>query len=242
MRSRHDRLDLLARVLRDRPGITAAGLADELGVTERSVFRDLEYLRERGYPIEASRGRGGGLRLHGSWGLGRVLLSSEEALCALLSLAIAEKLGLPMFASHVAAARRKIVDAFPANERRRIGPLRERVFVGEPASAQVRASYREPDATPMRRLQAGFVAASVLTISYAKDDGEGAQRRIEPHALVINWPAWYLLALDLDRGAPRTFRFDRVRRVDVHDEKFQPRPRYVARELLDDPRVRIADI
>ncbi|MGQ0639797.1 MAG: helix-turn-helix transcriptional regulator, partial [Gemmatimonadaceae bacterium] len=110
---RIDRLDLLTRILRDRPGITASEVARELGVSVRSVFRDLAHLRDRGYPVEADRGRGGGMRLHSSWGLGKVLLSSEEALCTLLSLAISEKLRFPMFAAEVGRARKKIVDAFP---------------------------------------------------------------------------------------------------------------------------------
>src|SRR5262252_4577229 len=96
---RIERLDLLTRVLRDRPGITVADLARALDISVRSVFRDLDHLRDRGYPIEADRGRGGGVRLHASWGLGKVLLPSEEALCTLLSLAISEKLGFPMFSS-----------------------------------------------------------------------------------------------------------------------------------------------
>src|SRR5690349_24674149 len=125
---RGDRLDLLTRVLRDRPGITVNALARDLGVSVRSVFRDIDHLRERGYPIEADRGRGGGVRLHASWGLGRVLLSSEEALGTLLSLAISEKLSFPMFSSEVARAREKIVDAFPTRERKQNAPLRERVF------------------------------------------------------------------------------------------------------------------
>src|SRR5215213_6245955 len=106
-----DPLDLLLRTLRDRPGITSGQLARELGVTQRTVFRHLEALRERGYPIDADRGRGGGLRLHPHWGLGRVLLSTEEALCALLSLAVSEKLGFPMFAAELPRVRRKLVDA-----------------------------------------------------------------------------------------------------------------------------------
>lgn len=238
-RPRAERLDLLGRVLRDRPGITAAELARELGVTERSVFRDIEQLRDRGYPIDASRGRGGGLRLHGSWGLGRVLLSSEEALCALLSLAVSEKLGFPMFASHVTPARRKIVDAFPVTERRRIAPLRERVFIGQPASAQVRASYGVPPRASMQRLQAAFVETHVVTAEYVREDGTRSRRRLEPHAMVINWPAWYLLAHDVAKDSARTFRFDRILGVEVHEETFSPRPRDVARELLDDPRVHI---
>src|ERR687889_670029 len=142
--SRADRLELLARVLGDRPGATAADLARELGVSTRSVFRDLDALRERGYPVESSRGRGGGLRLHPNWGLGRVQLSRDEALCTLLGLAIAERLGMPMFGPGAARSRRKIADAFPPAERRRIAPLRERIFVAQPASPDVRRSYAEP--------------------------------------------------------------------------------------------------
>jgi predicted DNA-binding transcriptional regulator YafY len=64
------------RLLRDRPGITAPELAERVGSSTRSVFRDLAVLRERGYPIESSRGRGGGLRLHPLRGLGRVPFSA----------------------------------------------------------------------------------------------------------------------------------------------------------------------
>jgi predicted DNA-binding transcriptional regulator YafY len=228
---RADRLDLLARVLRDRPGVTAGELARELGVSVRSVFRDLDALRERGYPVEAARGRGGGLRLRGNWGIGRVLLSRDEALCTLLGLAIAERLGLPMFAAEIWRARRKVADAFPASERRRIAPLRERIFIGAPASAAVRASYVEPRAALMRRLQAAFVDARVVRVGYVKEDGASSARRLEPHALVINWPAWYLVAYDHLRGAPRTFRLDRFAAVEVDDETFRPRPQQM-RELL----------
>src|SRR3954467_7356552 len=154
---RIDRLDLLTRVLRDRPGITVGGIAQTLGVSVRSVFRDIDHLRDRGYPIEADRGRGGGIRLHSSWGLGRGLLSSEEALGVLLSLAISEKLGFPIFATDVSRARRKIVDAFPTAERKRIGPLRERIFVAHGASAGVKEGYGVPDRTASKHLQAAFV-------------------------------------------------------------------------------------
>lgn len=230
---RVDRLDLLARILRDRPGITIASLARELEVSVRSVCRDLDHLRERGYPIEADRGRGGGVRLHTSWGLGKVLLSSEEALCTLLSLAISEKLSFPMFSADVSRARKKIVDAFPTAERKRIAPLRERVFIGSPASAAVGGSYHTPDAMVMRRLQVAFVREVVVRADYVKENGESSSRRLEAHAMLINWPAWYLLCFDHMRGEPRTFRFDRFRAVEVEEQSvFRARPREVAAQLL----------
>lgn len=239
MTSRIDRLDLLARVLRNRPGITAAELSRELGVSVRSIFRDLDHLRERGIPVESSRGRGGGLRVSARWGLGNVLLSREEALCTLLALALGEKLGLPMFAAEVSRARRKISDAFPQSEQRRIAPLRERIFVGKPASAAVRASYRRPDPGRMRLLQAAFVDQRLIHAIYVRENGDATERRLEPHALVINSPAWYLLAHDLGRGEGRTFRFDRFLSVVAQQDTFTPRPRDVARDLLEHPDVSI---
>jgi predicted DNA-binding transcriptional regulator YafY len=240
---RADRLDLLARVVRDRPGITSEALARELGVSVRSVFRDIDHLRDRGYPIEADRGRGGGIRLHASWGLGRVLLSSEEALCVLLSLAISEKLGFPIFAQEVSRARKKIVDAFPTAERKRIGPLRERIFVARPASDSVRASYRVPDRGSSRQLQAAFVAAATVNAGYEKEDGSRMLRRIEPHALLISWPAWYLLAFDHVRSAPRTFRFDRFYSVEIDAAApFRPRPRDIAAGMLGEANLPLATV
>jgi predicted DNA-binding transcriptional regulator YafY len=232
---RLDRIDLLVRLLRDRPGSTAAELAGELDVSIRSLFRDLEHLRERGYPIDADRGRGGGLRLHASWGLSKVLLSSDEALCTLLSLAISERLGFPIFSAELARSRKKIVDAFPTRERRLIAPLRERILVGPPASAAVRASYRDPEAATMRPLQVAFARELVVRADYVKENGDVTTRRLEPHAMAINWPAWYLLGYDHLRAQPRTFRFDRFRSVTLEERSsFRARPKELAELLLGD--------
>lgn len=229
---RLDRLELLARLLRDRPGVTAQALARELDVSLRSVFRDLARLRDRGYPIEGGRGRGGGLRLDARWSLGAVRLAPEPALGALLGLAVAEKLGFPMFGPAIAVARRTIAGAFPDAERRRLAALRERIFVGPGASAAVRASWGAPAPGPLRELQAAFVAATVVRADYVTGDGRRAVRRIEPHALLVQWPAWYLVAHDHSRGESRTFRLDRFHAVVRERATFRPRPRAVAAALL----------
>jgi predicted DNA-binding transcriptional regulator YafY len=189
------------------------------------VFRDLETLRGRGLPVESSRGRGGGLRVHPSWGVSRVLFSREEALSVLLGLAIADKVGFPLFAGEIRRARGKITDAFPARERRRLGPLRDRIFVGAPASAAVRASYEAPAATTMRQIESAFVEERLVEIQYVREDGNLSDRVIEPHALVINAPAWYVIAYDRDRAGTRTFRLDRVRAARVLERAFRARGR-----------------
>ena len=240
--TRADRLDLLARVLRDRPGITARALADDLGVSMRSIFRDLDVLRDRGYPVEADRGRGGGLRLRGNWGIGKVLLSRDEALCALLALAVAERTGFPMFAADLSRARRKLVDAFPTAERRRLTPLRERILVGAPASPAVRDSYATPTGPPARSLQAAFVEERTVSVTYERQDGRRTQRRLEPHVLLINWPAWYVLAFDYLRESARTFRLDRFTQVTPEPTTFRARPREIASEFLATPGVRATSL
>jgi biotin operon repressor len=149
--SRADRLDLVARVLADRPGATAADLAAELGVSVRSVFRDLGALRARGYPVEAARGRGGGLRLHPNWGLGRVLLARDEALGTLLGLAVAERLGLPMFAAELGRARRRLAGAFPAAS----GAGSRRCASASSSGARRPRRSAPPTGSPRRRRRAG---------------------------------------------------------------------------------------
>jgi predicted DNA-binding transcriptional regulator YafY len=138
-----------------------------------------------------------------------------------------------MFSTEVTRARKKIVDAFPTSERRKIGPLRERIFIGRPASARVGSTYATPDPTVMRRLQVAFVRESVVRADYVKETGESSSRRLEPHAIVINWPAWYLLSFDYLRGEPRTFRFDRFKVIELEEHSvFRPRPREIAAAML----------
>jgi predicted DNA-binding transcriptional regulator YafY len=230
--SRIDRLDLLVRVIRDRAGITTRELAIELGVSARSIFRDIDHLRSRGYPIEADRGRGGGLRLSHRWGIGNVLFSNEESLSLLLSLGIAEQAAIPMFSAAVARARKKIVDAFPRRDRDRLNALRERIVIGQNASATVRGSYGEPEPSVMLALQVAFIRERLIAADYVNECRQRTRRRLEPHVLLINWPAWYLLAHDYASGEPRTFRLDRLKSALVVHDIFRPQPREITNALL----------
>jgi len=85
----------------------------------------------------------------------------------------------------------------------------------------------------MRQLQVAFVREIVVRADYVKESGEASTRRVEPHALLITWPAWYLLGFDHLRDEPRTFRFDRFQNV-VREEatSFRARPREIAQAIL----------
>ena len=110
--SRMHRLEELKGLLKAREHVTAAELAAVLGVSMRTLNRDLELLRDSGVPIESDRGRGGGLRLQRNWALGRLHLSPAEAIDLLLSIAIAERMNSPLLLQQLAAIKRKVVAAF----------------------------------------------------------------------------------------------------------------------------------
>lgn len=225
------RLRELAGLLKARDHVTAAELAGELGVSRRTLQRDLAVLRGDGVPVESDRGRGGGLRLQRNWALGRLHLTSAEAIDLLLSLAIAERINSPILLGQLAAIRRKVAAAFAESYQVSIRSLRRRILVGSPASAVVLGSYRPPGPAGLAAIAEGFVAARVIEIVYAGETGRPLRRVIEPHYLQLNMPVWYLLAHDRLRGAVRHFRVDRVRSAVLSGERFRVRPHT---EFLDE--------
>ncbi|MBL8298204.1 MAG: WYL domain-containing protein [Rhodanobacteraceae bacterium] len=224
--SRLDRLEQLQGLLKSREHATAAGLAAEMGVSLRTLNRDLDVLRERGVPIESDRGRGGGLRLQQAWTLGRVHLSAEEAIDLLLSIAIAERMNSPLLLQQLAPIKRKIVGAFSEGYQGKIRALRKRILVGEPASAAVLASFSQPTRALPSIAQA-FFNMRCIAITYADQNGVVTEREIEPHFLYLNVPVWYLLVWDKLRGAVRYFRVDRIRAATPTNSAFRladPKP------------------
>lgn len=173
------RLDELAGLLRAREFATATELASELGVSLRTLHRDLSVLRDRGVPIEADRGRGGGLRVGPGWSAGRIHLDLPDALGLLLSVAIAEKLGSPLLLESLASVRRKIAAAFSPPYARQILAMRRRVLIGQKASDHVLSAYHHPGRTILRPLSDAFFGQRLATITYQDQLGQLTVRQIE---------------------------------------------------------------
>lgn len=186
-------------------------------------MRDLDFLREKGIPIEGERGRGGGVRLHRNWGAGRLALDYREIIDLLLSLAVMEKMKSPLLFGTLKSIRNKIALSFPDAERKRILSLRTRIWIGEPASERVKASYERPDLGCLAALHQSFFDGKNLAIHYEDEKSSGTRRTVEPHYLFLNWPVWYLLAWDDLRGGVRFFRIDRIKSAKILAELFQPR-------------------
>lgn len=204
--------------------MSVAGIAEEFGVSRRTLFRDIAFLRERGLPIEADRGRGGGIRLERNWGIGRLKLSYREAVELLISLAIAEQMEAPWIIANLASIRRKLAASFSQAMRGRIDSLTRRIKIGPSASSTVLQGFVQPDSKTGEALCRAFLELRLLRFNYTDGEGSRSRRQVEPHHLLLSYPVWYLVAWDHGRDAVRSFRLDRMRKGDVLSEEFKLRP------------------
>jgi hypothetical protein len=183
VRATLDRSDQLLGLLRSREVWTAPELAEALDVSLRTIRRDLAALDARGVPLEAERGRGGGVRLAGTYGLGRVQLDEHELLDLVLALALAERLRSPLLLGHARAVRHKLAASFPPEQRRRLERVRRRVLIGEVASPAVRAgsTSRASDPIPItrQRRRRRPIPATIASTATASSNPSG---RVAPHA------------------------------------------------------------
>jgi predicted DNA-binding transcriptional regulator YafY len=221
--SRLDRLERLQGVLRGGGPDTAGDLATALGVSLRTVWRDLAVLRAGGVPIDSDRGRGGGVRLQVRWSLGRLNLTEEEAIDLLLSMAIAEKLDSPLLLNRLRFVRQKLTAAYSDTQQGQIRALRKRILLGGPASKRVAESNRAPSPAILAFVKAAFFEMRRLRITYVDEAEQVTVREIEPQFLYLNVPVWYLLAWDHLRDGVRFFRVDRLRQVEKLDSTFRAR-------------------
>jgi predicted DNA-binding transcriptional regulator YafY len=210
-------------LLAERDYTTATHLAEELGVSVRTVQRDLAFLRDLGMPVDSDRGRGGGLRLEHGWALGRVHLNETEAIGLLLALTIAEKVGSPLLLDDTRSIARKIASSFAPAQARRILAIRRRILVGASASPVVLSSYVPPNARVTKPLLHAFANRRVAVITYHDRQAHVTERKVELQYLYYNVPVWYALAWDRLRDDVRSFRIDRIKTVQLHSEAFSLR-------------------
>ncbi|MEP4197992.1 MAG: WYL domain-containing protein [Aliishimia sp.] len=219
------RLELLAVQLKQDELCTVKNLAQHHGVSERTITRDLLLMREQGLPIDADRGRGGGVRLDRNWGVGRINLTYPEAVDLLISIAVAEQMNSPMFLASLGSVRRQLVASFSPDKRHKVERLKSRILIGVTASTYVQTNLAAPPSRVVQTLHQAFVDQRTLAIRYQNEGGAISERQIEPHYLLLNYPIWYVIALDHLRDAPRTFRCDRILSADRTETRFRLLPK-----------------
>lgn len=210
-------------------------LAAELDVSTRTVVRDLDRLRERGFDISAMSGPGGGVHLEPTSVLVTSQLDGEDVVALILSVAIAQALPWMPFASGGRAALAKIEASLPYERARQVQALMMRIMIGNPSPASVR---REGKVSPLlaRLFETAFGEERLLAFSYKDRDGNESRRRVEPHGLLVRAPIWYVIAWDTAVDEPRLFRADRIRSPHVLAQTFLPRPHELLRGLAPDAR------
>ncbi len=217
---RLDRLEQIEALLKSGDCPTTHDLAVELGISQRTLFRDLELLRERGLPIEADKGRGGGIRLQSRWGVGRLKLEYKEAIDLLISLAIAENMRSPLLLANLKPIRRKLIASFSPELRSRVDTLKSRIWIGETASLSVYGSFEDIDSEAMSPINEAFLMNKCIQIEYSDQNDNLSNRTIEPHYLFLSYPVWYIMAWDHLRNAVRTFRLDRIKHAHTLEKSF----------------------
>lgn len=227
------RLELLAAQLKENTLCTINDLADSHGVSARTIARDLEIMREQGLPIDADRGRGGGVRLDRNWGVGRLNLSYPEAVDLLISIAVAEQMNSPIFLANLGSIKRQLLASFSPDKRHRVDGLKSRILIGVTASTFVQATFAAPKNCLVQTLHQAFMELGALSIRYQNDGGEISARSIEPHYLLLNYPVWYVLAFDHLRKAPRTFRCDRILEAVATGARFRLLPKDTFKQSLE---------
>lgn len=211
------RLFKMLALLQSRRFWAGSALAQELGVTERSVRRDMERLRSLGYPVHATAGVGGGYQLGAGKELPPLPLEDDEAVAVALGLRAAASGPVKGMEEASVRALAKLEQVLPKRLRNRVNALHE-------VSVRIGGGGARIDAEVLSLLAHACRDSQLLTFGYKSREGEDSERNAEPYRLVHNAYRWYLLAYDLGRKDWRTFRVDRIGAKPRVGQRFKPRP------------------
>ncbi|MDR3661724.1 MAG: YafY family protein [Mycobacterium sp.] len=225
----------LLGLLQSRRVWTGQELAERLGVTGRSVRRDVERLRELGYPVHASKGRDGGYQLGAGAALPPLLLDPDEAVAMAVCLRLAAGGSVAGVGESALRALSKLDQVMPAR-------LRSQVSAVHDATVTLTGDYAGEAVSPddLMTLARACRDREHIGLGYTDIRGNSTQRRLEPYQLVTTGRRWYLLAYDRDRADWRTLRLDRMTDVRAAGTTFVARPapdaaEYVRRAISSSP-------
>ncbi|GAB3439939.1 helix-turn-helix transcriptional regulator [Actinophytocola sediminis] len=198
------------------PGTT---LAERLGVSVRTLRRDIDRLRELGYPVAATRGVDGGYQLAVGGALPPLVIDDEEAVALIVGLQNAAQSTVAGVAESSVRALAKVTQVMPARLRRRAEALSAMTVPLEWFGQQ--PPTIDPDILTAIALSCRDTER--LRFAYTAATGNHTDRHVEPHRLVSLGRRWYLVAYDLDRHDWRTFRLDRLAEPRTTGAQFLPR-------------------
>jgi predicted DNA-binding transcriptional regulator YafY len=208
-------LELLS-LLQARSGWSGSELADRLEVSRRTIRRDVDRLRDLGYPIESLAGPAGGYRLRAGTAMPPLLLDDDEAIAIAVGLRTAARASVAGIEETAVRALVKLEQVLPTHLRRRVRAL---------GSATIAPAVGGPTVDPQHLTVIAAACRDMerLRFAYRSREGADSRREVEPHSLVNLGRRWYLVAWDRGREDWRTFRVDRLARPASSGVRFTPR-------------------
>ena len=192
-------------------------LAERLEVSERTLRRDIDRLRELGYVVDAARGVAGGYQLRAGGRLPPLLLEDEEAVAIAVGLRTSAAGAVRGMEETSVQALTKVIALMPPRLRHQLDALRTQTdnltWGGGPVV----------DAGVLTTLAQACRDDEPLRFTYTAKGAEPTERWVEPHRLVSLGRRWYLVAYDRDRQDWRSFRVDRIGAARLFGTRFRPR-------------------
>jgi predicted DNA-binding transcriptional regulator YafY len=227
------RLLRLLGLLQVRPEWSGTDLADRLGVTTRTLRRDVQRLRDLDYPVHSVPGVAGGYRLGSGRALPPLLLDDDEAIAVVVSLRSAASHTVAGLSEASVSALAKLDQVLPAR-------LRERTAALQQATVALTGPGPVVDPEQLAALASACRRHQRLRVRYRNRSGSDSARTVEPHRLVSTGYRWYLMAFDVERADWRTFRVDRITDTAEAGGRFVPREppdpaSFVARAVTSAP-------
>jgi predicted DNA-binding transcriptional regulator YafY len=219
------RLLSLLQAHREWPG---PELAERLEVSPRTLRRDIDRLRELGYPVHATTGPAGGYRLEAGTAMPPLLLDDDEAVAIAVGLRTAASGGVTGIEETSLRALAKLEQVLPSRLRRRVNTLQTQTVA-------VRGWWPTVDPGTLALLAQASRDHERLRFGYRRRDGTESARLVEPYRLASTGRRWYLVGWDTDRRDWRTFRVDRLASPLATGARFSPReppPGYVEASVV----------
>ncbi|MEU1484403.1 YafY family protein [Streptomyces sp. NPDC005752] len=204
----------LLQTPREWPG---GELAGRLDVSPRTIRRDIDRLRDLGYPVEASRGSIGGYRLVAGSAMPPLLLDDEEAVAIAVGLRAGAGHAIEGVDEASVRALAKLEQVLPSRLRHRVSSLQNATV------PLTRGDGATIDPRTLTVIASAVTGRERLRFGYRARDGAASKRQVEPYRLVSTGSRWYLVAYDLEREDWRTFRVDRVSEPVATGARFTPR-------------------
>lgn len=218
------RQDAIVRSLRRNGTSTIDALAEEVGASRRTVLRDICALRDEGYVIHSDVGRGGGLQLDPQSVQTNARLSVPEVFALLISVAAVRAAGNLPFSELADAGLAKIEKALPPDKVRDLRAFLDCLHIGQLSPQQDLSDMGKMDPDLLPTFEMAFLGRHFIRFDYRDAKGRTTRREVEPQAMLILPPLWYLVGWDPMRGDFRHFRMDRISAPEaVPDTRFRRR-------------------